>query len=67
MADMEMAESTVTRLARLMIAIPCQIPACPTTHVRRRNNMVPQMLSRQRISTPSTQPNLITFDERTHI
>ncbi len=44
----------------MIYVFTCTSPACPTTHVSLRNNMVPQMLRRQRMNTPSIQPNLIT-------
>ena len=32
------------------------LPACPTTQVRRRNSIVPQIFSRHLMKTPSIQP-----------
>ena len=61
---MERAERTVTTLHRVMTKRPCQSPAWPTTHARRRNNMVPQIFSRHLINTPSIQPNLMTWLQR---
>ncbi len=36
-------------------------PACPTSQVSLRKSMVPQMLRRHLIKTPSIHPNLMTF------
>lgn len=36
---------------------PCKIPAWPTTQLKRKNNITPQILSRHRIRTPFIQPN----------
>lgn len=42
-------------ITRLRLNLP--IPACATTHDKRRNNMTPQMLSRHLTRTPSIHPN----------
>ena len=62
MADMDTADSQVTKLQRVMTIRPCQMPACPTTQVSLRKSMVPQMLRRHLINTPSIHPNFITCE-----
>ena len=49
MADMESVVTVVTTPDRMMMTIAWPIPACPTTHDRRRKIMTPKMLSRHRI------------------
>lgn len=33
------------------------IPACATTHAKRKNNITPQIFSRHGINTPTIHPN----------
>ena len=57
-ADIEIVVMVVTTFDKTSTPIPSKIPACPTTHVRRRNNITPQMFRRHLMYTPSNQPNL---------
>lgn len=62
MADKDNVVITQTTAEIPMMARDCRIPDSATTQDKRRNNITPQILSRQGIMTPTIHPSLMVFD-----
>lgn len=56
-ADIDNAVILVTIVVVKIKMKPSMMPACPTTQLRRKNNMTPQMFSKHLTKTPLIQPN----------
>lgn len=59
MADIDRAVIVVTTVVVNINIIDWYTPAWPTTQLKRRNNITPQMLSKHLISTPFIHPNFV--------
>lgn len=56
-ADIDKAVIVVTTVVVEIRKMPWRTPAWPTTQLRRRKSITPQMFKIHRISTPLIQPN----------
>lgn len=61
MAESERVVMTHTVNEMAIMESDWKMPACATTHAKRRNNMTPQIFSRHGINTPTIHPNLIVW------